>query len=289
MAIGKTRVADLNDLFADIFEQAMRKARSKGVMTALVTVYRDSIGTEDRVFSERPKAHSVKLDENESFQSPAKLGKTELARLSPGEAMSGATISLRDLRQDPEARTEAAFELGSALATTMEKDLLSVLPSLNGGAGATIGGAGVTLTWGHILAGQVQLHAKNVDGPYDCVLHPYAAYDLSSQVSLERDLGNVPDVVKNGLAAEMWLGRYQQTDFYVANDIEPDGQDDVIGAIFTADAIALDIRHAPEMFEPQFDQDAREFSLRMYTDYAYGVRRSTYGIPVKSDATAPVS
>lgn len=283
-----TLVSDYNDLFANIYEDALRVARAQSVMTQLVTTYSDSMGTESRVFSQRDQASAASIAEGTDFASPSVMGKSELSTLIPGEVMAQAIISDRAVRQDPRVVQDAAFELGAALAQKIDQDLLSVFASLNGGAGVPLGSAGADLTWGTILAAQAQLNATNVPGRYNCVLHPYAAYDLTSSVNLVKDLASTPDSVKEGLAENMWLGRFQNIDFYVSNNIETD-EGDAMGAIFSPEAIALDVRVAPRGLAPEYDASARKTEWNIYADYAFGVRRSGYGIAIVSDATAPTA
>lgn len=290
MTTGITNVSAYNSLFASIYERALLVARANCVMAQLVTPFSDSSGTEQRIFSEREQATAQSVSEGTDYQSPDRMGKSSIATLTPGEVMAQTTISMRALRQDPQVREDAGTELGLAMAQKIDQDLISVFPSLTGSAtGGPLGAAGSAHTWGIQLAAQAQLHAGNVPPRYNVVLHPYQAFDLTSAVNLVKDLASTPESVKNGLAADMFLGRYQMMDFYVSNNIDIDGSDDAKGAIFNAGAIALDTRVAPQMLPPEFDASAREWELNIYADYAYGVRRPTWGIDIDSDATAPVS
>jgi hypothetical protein len=289
MATGPTNVSAYNSLFASIYEDALLVARAQSVMSQLVTTYNDSQGTEQRVFSQREQATAQSVNEGTDFASPDRMGKTSLATLTPGEVMVQAVLSDRAIRQDPRVIQDAAFEMGAAMAQKLDEDLISVFPSLNGGAGAQLGTANNPMTWGILLAAQAQLKANNVPGRYNVVLHPYAAHDLSTEVNLVKNLASTPDSVKEGLADNMWLGTYQNMDIYVSNNIDVDGNADAIGAIFSPEALALDVRVAPKGQPVEYDASARESEFNMYADYAYGVRRSTYGIDIISDATAPTA
>lgn len=289
MATGVTNTAAENALFAKIYERAFLIARANSVMLPLVSVYRDSMGVEDRVFTQREQATAQSVAEGTDYQSPDRLGKTQVASLTPGEVMAQAKITRRELRNDPTAREDAAQELGAAMATKIDSDLLSVFTSLTGGEGSQLGSAGSAMSWGIVLAAQVQLHANNITGPMACVLHPYAAHDLSTAVNLVTDYAATPDSVKEGLARKHWVGNYGGITFYRSSNITVDGSDDAVGALFTPEAIAIDFREGPVPLDPEWDQSARECELNIYADYGYGVRRPTYGIDLISDATAPTS
>lgn len=289
MATGTTNIAALNALFADIYERAFLVARAETVMDKIVTIYNDSQGTEVRRFSEREQATAQSVSEGTDYQSPDRLGKTAGATLTPGEVMAQTKVSWRALRQDPTLAQDAANELGSAIAQKIDSDLMSVFASFSGGAGVAVGSAGSALAWGHILAAQAQLKANNIPGRYNVVLHPYQAYDLSAAVDLTKNLASTPDAVKNGLAADMFLGSFQNMDFFVSSNVPVEAGDDARGAMFSSAGLALDMREGPRALDPEHDASARESELNIYADYAYGIRRATYGIDILSDVVAPTS
>jgi hypothetical protein len=289
MATGTTNIAALAAQFPAIYERAFIVARAESLLDKLVTRYGDSNGTEDRKFATREQATAQSVAEGTDFQSPDRLGKVAGSTLTPGEVMAQATVNWRAVRQDPTLLQDASNELGMALAQKIDQDIISVFASLNGGAGAQLGTAGSPLTWGIVLAAQAQLKAKNVPGRYNVVLHPYAAHDLSTEVNLVKNLASVPESVKEGLREDMWLGAYQNMDFYVSNNIDADASDDAVNAIFSPEALALDMREGPVALEPETDASARETEFNIYADYAYGVRRSDYGIDIICDVTAPTS
>lgn len=287
MTTGRTQVADYNNLFAKIYERAFLVARGMGQMAQLVTILDDSIGTEDRVFSNREQATAQSVAEGTDYQSPDRMGRTQTVTITPGEVMAQVKISKRALRQDPNVVADKGYELGAAMAEKIDRDLISCFTSLTGCGGSPMGTAGQPLTWGIILAMQARLKRAKAPGRLNVVLHDYAAFDLTSSLTLERNLASEPESVKNGLTEDMWLGRYQMMDFYVNQNIDADGSDDAIGAMFSPEALALDLRVAPEHEEPEYDASAREWEFNIYADYGYGVRRPEYGADVICDVTAP--
>jgi hypothetical protein len=287
MTTAVTNVSAYNSLFADIYERAMQVARANTVMVPLVTIYNDSIGTEVRRLSERQTATAQSVAEGTDYQSPDRMGKDAAATLTPGEVMVQAVLSDRAVRQDPTVVQDAADELGFAMAKKMDGDLLSVFGSFSGGAGVAVGSADQTLTWANILAAQQQLANGNILGRYNCVLHPYQMHDLTTEVGLMKNLASTPESVKEGLADSMWMGSFQNIDFYVSTNMTAEASDNARGAMFSSQGIALDIRVAPHGLPPEYDASARETEFNIYADYAYGIRRAAYGIDIVSDITAP--
>ncbi len=287
MTTGITNVSAFASLFPDIYERAMAVARANCVMVPLVTVYNDSQGVETRRLSLREQATAQSVSEGTDYASPDRMGKSAGATLSPGEVMVQAVLSDRAIRQDPTVVQDAADEMGYAMAKKIDGDLLGLFASFSGGAGVAVGSADNTLTWANILAAQQQLANSNIPGRYNCVLHPYQMYDLTTEISLTKDLASTPDSVKEGLADSMWQGSFQNIDFYVSTNMTAEASDNARGAMFSPQGIALDIRVAPHGFAPEFDASARETEFNLHADYGYGIRRADYGIDILSDITAP--
>lgn len=85
-------------------------------------------------------------------------------------------------------------------------------------------------------------------------------------------------------------------DYFVANLVNAqwyqhaliaiDTSDDAVSGVFNRQALALDMRRAPRL-EPERDASKRAWELNISAGYAVGVRRSTYGVAMTADATAP--
>lgn len=288
MAIGQTTTAELNSLYEQIYDDAWLTARAEMIMPNLVSVLTDKTDTATRHFSQWGTVTAREVAEADDYASPDKFSKTEIATVTPSEKMAQAILKDRVIRQDPSARAEASQEIGLAMAEKIEADLLSTFDNLSGGAGVAIGGAGTAITWGHLLAAQSQLVASKVPGPFNVVLHPYHFHKLGAAVDLTKSLASTPDVVKDELARDMYVGSYQRMRFFMSAHISVDASDDAYGAIFAPGAIAWDVRQAPSP-EMERDASARASEMNIVADYGVVARRPGFGIPLLFDASVPTS
>ena len=118
------------------------------------------------------------------------------------------------------------------------------------------------------------------------MLHPYQWHDI--WVELGRPaatydyLGDVANEAMRNYAVGKWVGMA----WFTSANITIDASDDAVGAVFHREALALDTRRAPRL-EPERDASLRATEMNMTAGYAHGVRRSTYGRYITSDATTP--
>lgn len=283
MATGTSGVTELNSLFNDIYEDAVFVARAQNVMAGLVTRFSDSTGDEDRKNSVYPQITAQSVGEYDDFSAPTKFDKTLLSTLTPVEYMAQSILTDRRLETDPQnAKADCSRELGESIADNLEENLLDTFTSLTGG---TVGAAGSAMTWGVFFAARTRLAGAKVPGPYVAVLHEYQWHDLASAVAPGVAVTNSP-VVVNEVASSWYVGTVGNVDIYTTPNVDIDGSDDAVGAMFNRQAIALDSRRAPRM-EPERDASKRAWELNITHKYAHGTWRPAFGCQIKSDATAP--
>jgi hypothetical protein len=210
-----------------------------------------------------------------------------LSTLTPGEV--GAQFFITDSRMESDpmmVRNDAALELGAAMASKIESDLVGNFSSLTGG---TVGAAGSTMTWSYLAAAVSILRGNKVPGPYYAVLHPYQVHDLSIAVSnMTQATGqmNAPGAGDAALANRMPGAPLGLAGIIESAEIAIDGNADAFGAVCNPLALALDTRRAPRL-EPERDASRRGIELNLSAVYAHGVWRPAYGVAVLSDATTP--
>lgn len=273
-----------------IYEDAMFIAREQNIMASLVTTFNDRSGLASRSASEYNQATFPVVGESDDLASQA-FTPSVISTLTPFERAAQFFITDSRIESDPwnVIQADAARELGSGLANTVERDLVGTFPNLTGG---TAGTAGSAMTWGYLANAVAILRANNVPGPYYCVLHPYQAHDLviaTPNVAAQAGMMNAPQAgdrvfqggLLSGLGAPLGLAG-----IFTSSNIDVDSQDDAIGAVFSPSAIALDVRRAPRM-EPDRDPSRRGIELNISTVYAAGVWRPNYGVKVISDAAVP--
>lgn len=280
-----TMVSDIQsptDFIQKVYEDALFVAREQNLMSGLVTNYTGE-GVAPRVASEWSSANITAVNDDDDLTSQA-FTPTVLSTLTPSEVGAQYLITDQRLESDPFAvQQSAALELGAAMASKIESDLVGDFASFTGG---TAGTSGSVLTWGRFFAAVSQLRAQKAPGPYYAVLHPYQIHDLAKEAAPAGSSMNAPtfgdEVMRNryfGMAAGCMI-------FESANITA--GTASVAG-IFSPMALALDIRRAPRL-EPERDASRRATELNLSAVYAHGVWRPKYGVKLISTTnTAPTS
>lgn len=276
--------SDIGLYVQTIYEDAMFIARENNLMAGIVSVFNDTSGTAARSRSEYGTATINTITEQDDLTSQA-FTPAVANTLTPAEA--GAQFLITDTRVESDpfgVRSDAAMELGMAMASKIEMDLLSNFSSLTGG---TISLAGTTLTWGHFYAFLSRLRAQFAPGPYHFVCHPYQWHRLGSAVAPGATVTNSP-AIQDSILGNFYVGSVSGVNIYTSANLTPDGGDDAYCAMFATPAIALDIRRTVRV-EPERDASRRGWELNLSTLYAHGVWRPKFGIQGLFDAAVPSS
>lgn len=281
-----TMVSDIQsptDYIQKVYEDALFVARDTNLMASLVTNYAGQ-GIAPRVSSEWSATNIVAVNDDDDLTSQA-FTPTVLTTLTPSEVGAQYLITDQRLESDPfGVQQAAALELGAAIGTKIETDLVGGFASLTGG---TVGVAGSAMTWGRFFAAAAQLRAQKAPGQAYAVLHPYHWHDLASEAAIAGNMNNTPEfgdeVMRNrfvGMAAGVMI-------FESAN-IPVDGNDDAVSGVFVSQALALDVRRAPRI-ERERDASRRADELNLSTVYAHGVWRPKFGVKIIADASVPTA
>lgn len=283
MAAGMNTAANISTYIQHIFEDAMFIARENAIMPQLVTTFSDTTDENRlRKSSIYGSATIATLGETDDLSSQT-FTPAVLSTLTPAEV--GAQFFLTDSRvsSDPfGVRNDAAMELGMALATKINTDLLGDMASLTGG---TIGAAGTVITWAHFFAARSVLKAQKAPEPYNCVLHEYQWYVLARSVAPAATVTNAPDL-QNDVARRYYVGTAAGVNIFTTADLTIDGSTDAKGGMFAPMAMALDGRRAPRL-EAERDASRRGVELNMTGVYAHGVWRPAFGVTLYFDAATP--
>lgn len=283
MAISK--LSDISTYLPSIYEDAMFTAREMNLMANLVINY-SGTGFMARYVPVRPTITAETIADGVDYNAPTTWNKSSGATLTPGEIIAQSILTDQHMETDQEdAMRTCAVELGGAIATKIDVDLIGDFGSLNAEKGP---GAAASLNYSYIAAGYVVVAATaKSNAPIYCVLHPYQWHDI--WVELGRPvagtyafLGDVANEAMRQYMVGSWLGMQ----WYTSTNITPNSGDDAVGAVFHREALALDTRRAPRL-EAERDASQRATELNMTAGYAHGVRRSTYGVYITSDAAAP--
>lgn len=266
-----------------IFEASILVARDNNVMTGLVRVFNDRTGVATRQNSQYGGLTVAAIAETDDLTGQA-FTPASIATLTPAEA--GGQYFLTDTRveSDPFAvRNDASQDMGGAMATKMETDLIGNFAGFTGG---TVGAAGSAITWGHVFAMEARLKARMAPYPYYLVLHPYQWFPLAKAASVAGTNTNAPQSLLEQVNSAFFVRQAGGISIFVSGNVSIDSSDDAVVGMWSRDAMALDIRRQPRI-EPERDASRRGWELNLSTIYAEGVWRPTFGIQGTFDAALP--
>ena len=285
MSYGSNLTSDITGYIQDIFEGALLVARERNLMAALVTTFNDRTGIAPRTNNQYGGATIADVGESDDMISQ-KFTPSEIAELNPTE--KGGQYFLTDLRLETDPftlRADAALDLGQALATKMEVDIIGNFTSLTGG---TIGAAGTIATWSYFWAMRSRLKVQLAPQPFYCVMHDYTWHALSKAASVAgASVVNAPQF-QDELTRNFYAGTVGGVEIYTTSNVPVITGDDAYMAMFSPQAMALDIRRAPRL-EYERDASRRGWELNLTAVYATGVWRPTFGIQGIFDAAVPTS
>lgn len=277
---------DIDGYIQTIFDDAVFVARENTFMMPLVTDFNDT--TDERKPRQRSDYSSASINtigETDDLASQA-FTPTAGNTITPSEA--GGQFFLTDTRvaSDPfDVANDAADELGMAMASKINSDLIGNIASLTGG---TVGAAGTAITWGHFFATLSQLeNATKKRAPYVCVMHTYQWHVLAKSAAVAATVTNAPNF-QDEVMRRWYVGTVGPVDIFTTTDLTVDANDDASGGMWQRQAIAFDGRREIRM-EPQRDASRRGTELNMTAVYAHGVWRSDFGIVMTFDASTPTS
>lgn len=260
----------------NIYEGALLVARENSVMSGLVHAFTNGKGMNNRVWATYSGGTFGTITEaTDTADSSQAFTPSAAGTLTP--AIFAATYTLSDMRiaSDPfGVQADAAQDLGQLAAVGVDKALVGLFSSLTGG---TVGATVTAITWPNIYKASALIRANLAPGPYACVLSPAQWYDLTSGGTVPA-LTNSQDLMREfgQFYAASWAG----IDFFVDANIT-DTSGTVSGAIFSRDALAMDIRRA---FRIEMQRDASvgggAWELNASMVYAFGLYRPTYGVKV---------
>jgi hypothetical protein len=277
--------SDISAFISTIFEGAILVARENNVMTGLVRTFNDRTGVAVRQNSQYGGATMNAIAETDDLVGQA-FTPSSIATLTPSEV--GAQYFLTDTRRESDpfsVQADASTDLGMAMATKIETDLLGVFSSFTGG---TVGAAGTTLTWGHVFAMESILRAKHAPAPYFLVLHPYQWHPLAKAAVVSGASQTIAPSVAEQVNQSFWVRTVANVNIFVTSNLTVDASDDAVCGMFSRDALALDMRRAPRL-EPDRDPSRRGYELNISAMYAKGVWRPTFGVKGTFDAAVPTS
>jgi len=275
-------VADLNSLYNLIYEDSLFVAREANLMVGLVRNF-SATGYMARKIGVRPTLTAQVKPEGVDFQNPQLWDKQLKATLTPQVVMAQSILTDEDVQTDPEnARTDCAQELGAAIATKIDKDLLALFSGFSSGKGS----AGSALTIANCAAALSKLRTSMAPNPLYFILHPYGWHDIWIELGQPASQKALLGDIANEALRSFFVGNWMGATWFTSANITIDGSDDAIGAVFNPQSLGFDSREAP-MMEPERDASRKATELNMSAGYAVGEIRDEFGVKLTHDATEP--
>lgn len=275
-------IADLNSLYNLIYEDALFVARETNLMVGLVRNF-SATGYMARKIGIRPTMTAQTKPEGVDYQVGELWDKQLKATLTPTVKMAQTILTDEQIDTDPDnARTDASQELGGAIATKIDVDLVTLFASFSTEKAA----AAASLSIAKCAAGLSVLRNNKAPNPLYFVLHPYGWHDvwveLGQPASQKAFLGDLANEALRSFFVGSWLA----ATWFISANISVDSEDDAVSGCFNPQSLGFDTRQDP-VLEPERDASRKVIELNMSAGYAVGVIRTEYGVKLTHDATEP--
>jgi hypothetical protein len=275
-------VADLNSLFNTIYEDSLFVARETNLMVGLVRNF-SATGFMARKIGVRPTLAATTKPEGVDYQNATLFDKQLKATLTPATIMTQVLLTDEQIATDPEsARTDASTEMGGAIGTKIDTDLVALFGSLTKEKGA----AGAALSIAKCAAAVAVLRTNKAPNPLYFVLHPYGWHDVWTELGQPASQKAFLGDLANEAMRSYFVGGWLSATWFTSANIAVDGSDDAISAVFNPQALGFDSREAPNM-ETERDASRKAWELNESASYAVGIIRQEYAAKITHDATEP--
>jgi len=278
-----TKLTDISSYINTIYEDALFTARELNLMVPLVHGY-SAQGFMARVVPIYPAATAVSVADGVDYSNPTTMSKSTKTTLTPGEVIAQALLTDQNMETSPEDESaNASFELGSAIATKIDVDLVGLFSSLAVDLGPGAGSAADLQSFADCVA---YLRNAKSRGPIQIVAHPYHWHDIWTELGQPAATYQFLGETANQAMRDYYVGMFLGARWYISANITVDDSDDAVSGVFVPDALAFDSRRPPRM-EAERDASLRATELNMTAGYAVGTLRDEWGCYYTADATAP--
>lgn len=277
-------VSDINGFFADLYEQAMFNARENNLMSGLVTNLSAS-GMQTRYQGIYPTLTAQKVAEGVDYSNAQLWNKSAKMEIVPQISKTQTIVTKARMMTDPDdTMNDAAQELGGAISTDIDTDLLDLFSSFSTDKGT----AGSALTIARCSAAMAVLTNNKARPPYYFMIHPFHWHSIWLELGQPATNKALLGDVANAALMDYYKGDWMGATWFASANIAIDSSTDAVGAIFNREALALDTRQAPQM---TVEEDASiagfGYEINVEAWYGVGVRRGEYGVKLTADATEP--
>jgi hypothetical protein len=276
MAYGNNLYANISGYVNTIYDGALLTLRESVLAPSLVRVFNDRVGMAVRDNSGYGTATINQVGEADDLTSQT-FTPSSLATLTPYEYGAQFLLTDQRLESDPfPVQSDAAAELGGAIAEKMDRQVFSNFSSLTGG---TVGASGSAISWTYFFNAVALLAATHVPRPYVAVMHPYQWVILARAAGAgSGSATNVSEMLKSEVDQNFYAATVGGVRIYTNSYVQTSGNDAYVGFwSLPRPALALDIRRAPRL-ERERDASKRAWELNMTGVFAHGVWEPAKGV-----------
>lgn len=269
------------ELYSNIVQSALFTLSEQTVIRPLVRNY-DMTGTPGLTAQVPiyPAIAASDLTEGTDISVPTSF-ETTSAEITALER--GVLVSLTDLSAES-AGEDVAAAIGRQIGDAMAKKVDTELAGLFSGFSNTVGSGAREITVEDLFKAAATLRANQAPGPYVCVLHPYQAYQIKTQLAGAGNTNMVnPSDIGNEALRSGFVGNIAGMNVFESTVISGDSAGAFVGAAMASDALGFMIKRNMRIEE---QRDASLRATELVGSMAYGVKEifDVYGVGIIGDA-----
>ena len=281
--MANTTTTTLNDLIANVVQEALFVASERSVMRGLVRNYNvpKNTGTTLQV-PLYPAQTAQDLTEGTDMDAGASdvAVSTNVKTIALAEVGIMTTVS--DLAINHSVSNVIA-DLGKLFGEAVAKKIDQKLTALFSGFSTYAFGSATdtqsTLTAAGLFKAAATLKAAAVPGPYFGVFHPKAIYNVKANLTNTFVNPNGGATVVNQALSEGYVGRIAGIDIYESSNVAEDSATSVVNGVFSRDALGLAIGQDIKI-STQRDESKRATEVVCTSVLGVSELHDTYGVQV---------
>tara|TARA_R110000824_G_scaffold43061_3_gene126092 strand:+ start:5005 stop:5871 length:867 start_codon:yes stop_codon:yes gene_type:complete len=243
--MANTTTTTLNDLIANVVQEALFVASERSVMRGLVRNYTVPKNTGLTLQVPLYPAQTAEdLTEGTDMDGTAADDaiSTNVATITLAEVGIMTTVSDLAINHSvSNVIADLGKLFGEAVAVKIDKKLTALFSGFSTYAFGSATDTQSTITAAAIFKAAATLRASAVPGPYFGVFHPQAIYNLKASLTNTFVNPNGGTSVVNQAMSEGFIGRIAGVDIYETANVVQDSATSVVNGVFSRDALGLAI------------------------------------------------
>jgi hypothetical protein len=279
----------LENASKEMIDTARFTAEHEAPVFASVSHFSLKKGEDTGIFPKVGQMTMSDLNEGQDMVAEQDIGMTTVS-VTTSEVGAKVILSDKLLRQNSKANFQmVGRQLGDGMKRKRERDIIALFSALNGGTG--YGSAGTAFSSANVtgIVSTAVTDKVGSDGGMTIVHHPNAVSRLARDVSTigSGQIRPLPE----GLSARLVGSAFQgimiwSVPVLQTAEIDRDGSDDGIGAIYSKDALGVLSSLQPTV-ERERDASLRAWEVNIVADYAAFELDDTRGVGLTYDAADP--